>query len=56
MRNIVIILFIIISHKITAQSIELNWYNDLVKLFQFQLKKKNLLCYSLLEVTGVDGV
>ena len=40
MRNIVIILFIIISHKITAQSIELNWYNDLSKAVPISVKEK----------------
>lgn len=51
MRNIVIILFIIISHKITAQSIELNWYNDLSKAVPISVKEKKPI---MLFFTGSD--
>ena len=51
MRNIVIILFIVISHKITAQSIELNWYNDLSKAVPISVKEKKPI---MLFFTGSD--
>lgn len=51
MRNVVIILFIVISQKITAQSIELNWYNDLSKAVPISVKEKKPI---MLFFTGSD--
>ena len=51
MRNIVIILLIVISQKITAQSIDLNWYNDLNKAVPISVKEKKPI---MLFFTGSD--
>ena len=51
MRNIVIILLIVISQKITAQSIDLNWYNDLNKAIPISVKEKKPI---MLFFTGSD--